>query len=109
MPTQEEIDEALKDYDLWDSNGFAAVSQDQIEIAIVTLAAAYRAEKERAAQAIDLYVAAHEAGMKAKHRAELAERQYAEMTKGLMQENCSRSSYWRFMLARHESERKALA
>ena len=48
MPTQAEIDEALRDYDLWDSNGFAAVSQDQIEIAIVTLVAAYRAEKARA-------------------------------------------------------------
>ena len=101
-PTQEEIDGALRGADMYKSRGPASFAQEDA----IILAAAYRAEKERSEQATSLYVAAHEAGMSAKHRAELAERQYAELATAWAEKEMD--PYEDEIIADHERERKAL-
>jgi hypothetical protein len=96
MPTQEEIDIALAYSDSQYGRNFA-VSHT------ATLAAAYRAEKERAdknSEAVDGVVSQWKL---AEARAELAERQYSEL-----------SDEWQdppfcAVMARHAAERRALA
>ena len=112
MPTQEDIESALEWFELHEKHD----SQGRI------LAAAYRAEKERndcqnrhmdrgdrlLANERDEIARGHALLEKAEARAELAERQYAELCK-YMDFNAAHDAEWDAMIARHEAERKALA
>lgn len=83
MPTQEEIDEAIE----WATSEIIYKSFEADRARLIhyleTLGAAYRAERARA---------------------ELAERQYAELSQC---PNAWDSDAWNSLLARHEAERKA--
>ena len=116
MPTQEEISEILSNIDERYRLGIDNPGE-------ATLAAAYRAEKDRndcqnrhmdrgdrllASERAEI-ARGHVLLEKAEARAELAERQRDELLHGLRAEQCSRSIFWREIFSRHEAERKALA
>jgi hypothetical protein len=117
MPTQKEIDEALAFADIpWSPSvaGDALRFDQTMDI----LAAAYRAEKARAekfeadyelmCETADSWMAS---SAKAEARAELVERQYAELEPIVIQLIRGLNSAYdiRKLLARHEAERKALS
>jgi hypothetical protein len=110
-PTQEQIDEALAFADRWPGDA----PQSNI------LAAAYRAEKERAGlieislnHKTMLLESAEIALEETQARAELAERQRDETvamlkwTEGVGEYNAVNPESWLEMITRHEAERKAL-
>lgn len=93
IPTQDQIDEAVKYADRAEKRGAASFAQEDN----IILAAAYRAEKSRA----DQNAGAFDAQNYWHKRADLFERQYGELVAATWKQRYA-------LLARHEAERKAL-
>jgi hypothetical protein len=107
MPTKREIDDALYHNSIHlQLSSLGSMDKDAKDIAV--LAAAYHAEKEYTAEWMESAMLLQGLKLKQEARADLAERQYAEV-KAWTIDKLSTPETIRQMLARHEAERKALA